>query len=85
MPSLHKVSGQDQLTPFGALHGFDGVPYEIEQNLLDLNFIGEDKIMRTVEAKLHAGSPVFGPYEREGARLFHELDYALNSPLALSP
>ena len=74
----------DEFAVLGLLHRFDGVAHEVEQNLLNLHLVREHKLALRVEGKAHVHTAVLGADEGKRARLFDELLYVLNPPLAFA-
>ena len=73
-----------ELAPFRFLHRLEGVPHQIEQDLLHLYLVREHEIDSGIEVKTHAHAAVLGPDQSERARLLDQLLDVLDSPFALA-
>ena len=66
------------------MHGLDGIPYQIQQHLLDLNLLDKDQAGAGIEAE-HGLDPGFiGANERQRARLLDQLVDVLGPLLGLT-
>ncbi len=74
----------DQLALVRDLHGFDCVPDQVQQHLLDLDLVCEHQVHCRIELEPDPDPMVLGPHERQRARLLDELPDAFHAPLALA-
>ena len=73
-----------ELAPVRRLHRLDGIPQQVEQNLLNLHLVGEDEVDAGIELKPYPNALILGADESQSACLLDKLLDAFDPALALA-
>src|SRR5437763_7101670 len=82
--AVMRAACDQHFAAFRLLHGLDGIANQVQQDLLYLHLVDQNKIMARIDLKSNPHAVLLGAHQRERARLLDQLLDALDAPLALA-